>query len=95
MDIIGATESQVLLVGFASTDFDGRRWARHGLQDSAACNLCDQKDETVDHLLANCVVTRELWDKLLQPSGWGNSRPTLTLLCRPGGCAPGMSRRRG
>jgi hypothetical protein len=32
----------------------GRRW-RHGLQDSAECALCSQEDETVDHLLLDCV----------------------------------------
>jgi hypothetical protein len=42
------------------------RRMRHSLQDSAACALGDQEDETVDHLLASCVFTRELWSRLLQ-----------------------------
>jgi len=43
---------------------------RHGLQDSAECVLYGQEDETVDHLLASCVFIRELWFRLLRPSGW-------------------------
>jgi len=66
MEGFGATKDQVfLLVGFASTHLDG------GTLCMPWCNLYDQEDETVDHLLATCVFTRELWARLLQPSGWG------------------------
>jgi hypothetical protein len=46
------------------------RRMRHDLQDSAACALCDQDDETVDHLLVGCAYARELWYRLLRPGGW-------------------------
>lgn len=48
----------------------GKLWTverrhRHGLQHDAACCLCDQHDETSDHLLASCIFTREVWHRLL------------------------------
>lgn len=42
---------------------------RHGLQDEAACALCDQADETTDHLLTACVFSREVWFRLLCCAG--------------------------
>lgn len=41
----------------------GRLWMaerrkRHGLQDDGTCALCDQEDETTDHLLTACVFSR-------------------------------------
>jgi hypothetical protein len=53
------------------------RRMRHGLQDSAACALCDQDDETVDHLLVGCAYARELWYRLLRPGGWDPLVPAL------------------
>lgn len=43
----------------------GRLWTaerrkRHGLQPDATCALCDQEDETYNHLLLSCVFTREV-----------------------------------
>jgi hypothetical protein len=48
----------------------GRLWTadrrkRHGLQLDAACVLCDQLDETTDHLLCSCVFSCEVWSRLL------------------------------
>jgi len=34
---------------------------RHGLQNDDACTLYNQESETVDHLFAGCVVSREVW----------------------------------
>ena len=42
---------------------------RHGLQQDAACVICDQQDETTDHLLASCVFTCEVWHRLLSRAG--------------------------
>lgn len=58
----------------------GRIWTserrrRHGLQDHAECALCNQEDETVDHLLVACVFSRELWHCFLHPLGWGGIAP--------------------
>ena len=41
-----------------------RRW-RHGLQDECTCVLCDQEDETMDHLLLGCVFSRQVWQLCL------------------------------
>jgi hypothetical protein len=49
---------------------------RHGLQDSAECALYGQEDETVDHLFASCVFAREVWFRVLHPSGWDPLSPT-------------------
>jgi hypothetical protein len=51
-----------------------RRW-RHGLQDSAECALCSQEDETVDHLLLDCVFARDLWFSTLRSVGWARLTP--------------------
>lgn len=65
----------------------GRLWtserrARHGLQQSPTCVLCDQLDETHDHLLAECVYTREVWLCILSTFALGHLTPTAddTLL---------------
>lgn len=55
---------------FFWTALHGRLWTadrrkRHSLQQSVACALCDQLDETTDHLLCACVLTREVWHRTL------------------------------
>ena len=38
------------------------RRVRHGLQDqTSACFLCDQEEDTVDHILLQCVFARQVW----------------------------------
>jgi hypothetical protein len=37
------------------------RLLRRGLPAPAACPLCDQEPETLQHLLLGCVVAREVW----------------------------------
>jgi hypothetical protein len=59
----------------------GRLWIaehrkRHGLQQDAACALCDQQDETTNHLLASCVFTCEVWHRLLSRVGLQHLAPT-------------------
>lgn len=48
---------------------------RHGLQVQANCALCDQADESSDHLLASCVFSREVWFQLLRLTGLQNLAP--------------------
>jgi hypothetical protein len=48
----------------------GRLWTaerrkQHGHQPDATCALCDQMDETGDHLLCSCVYAREVRSRLL------------------------------
>lgn len=42
------------------------RLARKGLSHPAACPLCDQAEETADHLLVACVFSRQVWFMVLQ-----------------------------
>jgi hypothetical protein len=42
------------------------RLARHGLDHLEKCLLCDQEEETMDHLLSSCVFSRQFWFKFLQ-----------------------------
>jgi hypothetical protein len=39
--------------------------ARRGLQHHPKCLLCDQEEETLNHLLVICVFAREFWFELL------------------------------
>jgi hypothetical protein len=45
------------------------RLARKGLNHPAACPLCDQTEETIDHLLISCVFSRQVWFAILQGIG--------------------------
>jgi hypothetical protein len=38
--------------------------------------LCDQLDETTDHLLCSCVFVREVWSRLLSSLGFLAATPT-------------------
>jgi hypothetical protein len=42
-----------------------RRW-RHGLQESSSCIICDQAEETMDHIILGCVFSREVWSSCLR-----------------------------
>jgi hypothetical protein len=42
------------------------RFAKIGLDHPPKCPLCDQEDETLDHLLVSCVFTRDFWFQLLR-----------------------------
>ena len=43
------------------------RLAKRGLPHLDKCPLCDQEDETIQHLLTTCMVARQVWSRLLQP----------------------------
>jgi hypothetical protein len=43
------------------------RLAKRGLPHPDKCPLCDQEDETIQHLLTTCVVARQVWFRLLHP----------------------------
>ncbi|WVZ84633.1 hypothetical protein U9M48_031641 [Paspalum notatum var. saurae] len=43
----------------------GDRLLKHGLPHPSACLLCDQEDETIQHILGACVFSREIWTKIL------------------------------
>jgi hypothetical protein len=71
----------------------GRCWTsdrllRHGLPNHAPCALCSQEEQTIDHLLLRCVVSREVWFKVLRKLGWHLVR-SWTWTLRAGGCNQG------
>jgi len=43
------------------------RLAKRGLPHPDKCPLCDQEKETIQHLLASCVVGRQVWFSLFAP----------------------------
>lgn len=45
------------------------RLARRGLPHPEACPLCDQSEETIHHLWAGCVFTRQVWAYIFQNLG--------------------------
>lgn len=52
------------------------RLARRGFPLQAVCPLCDQGDETIDHILVSCVFARCVWQEVL--TAWGNPELTPT-----------------
>lgn len=42
---------------------DRRRW--HGLDALDHCYLCDQEPETIDHIIASCSFSRQVWWNIL------------------------------
>lgn len=51
------------------------RCRRHGLQAHGDCALCSQSLEELDHLLVQCVFSREVWFKALRKYGWQSLAP--------------------
>nr|ABA97942.1 retrotransposon protein, putative, LINE subclass [Oryza sativa Japonica Group] len=47
----------------------------HGLSHPACCVLCDQSDETIDHLLVACPESRQLWWIALRAIGHSECLP--------------------
>jgi hypothetical protein len=47
-----------------------------GLSYLAACLLCDQEDENINHLLVSCVFSRQFWFHLLQQLGLAGLCPS-------------------
>jgi hypothetical protein len=71
VDILGArqiwkTQMPGKCKFFAWLVLHGRCWTsdrlhHHGLKESDSCALCAQAVETLDHLLVDCVYSRETW----------------------------------
>jgi hypothetical protein len=60
----------------------GRCWtadrlARKGLPHPQRCLLCDQEEETMNHLLVSCVFSREVWFNMLKTVGLQHLSPSL------------------
>ncbi|WVZ51091.1 LOW QUALITY PROTEIN: hypothetical protein U9M48_002270 [Paspalum notatum var. saurae] len=53
------------------------RLAKRGLPHPDACPLCDQADETLQHILIGCVFSRQIWDLILQSLQLAEITPTM------------------
>jgi hypothetical protein len=51
------------------------RLAKRGLIHPEKCPVCDQEDETIDHLLVTCSLSREFWYLLLRKFGLHSLAP--------------------
>ena len=51
------------------------RLARRGLPHPTKCLLCDQEEESIQHLLIGCVFARQFWFSLLQHVGLSSLTP--------------------
>ena len=52
------------------------RLQKRGLPYPARCPLCDQEDETAQHILTSCVFARQFWLGILQPMDLSSLVPT-------------------
>jgi hypothetical protein len=50
---------------------------KRGLPHPIRCPLCDQQQETIDHLLVNCVFAREFWFHVLNKVNLQSLSPQL------------------
>jgi hypothetical protein len=53
------------------------RLAQHGLPHPERCPLCDQAEESIDHLLVSCVFSRQFWFHMLHQIGLHMLAPQL------------------
>jgi hypothetical protein len=53
------------------------RLRRRGLQHPVVCVLCDQEQETVQHLLCTCSFARQFWHAILVPLCLGDLIPAV------------------
>uniref|UniRef100_A0A8R7PRW5 Reverse transcriptase zinc-binding domain-containing protein n=1 Tax=Triticum urartu TaxID=4572 RepID=A0A8R7PRW5_TRIUA len=49
--------------------------ARRGLPHQDACPFCDQHEETISHMLIECVLAREVWAKVFTAMGVPHGAP--------------------
>lgn len=56
------------------------RLARKGLPHPIVCPLCDQAEETLDHLLVSCIFSRQVWFIVLQGFGLQDLAPQVVEL---------------
>jgi hypothetical protein len=52
------------------------RLQKRGLPHPVVCPLCDQAQETVQHILTSCVLAPQFWFSILSPCGFGHLAPS-------------------
>jgi hypothetical protein len=63
------------LAGHKQQILDSRQTQKRRLDHPENCVLCDQEDKTVQHILSNCVFTRQFWHNILTPIGLSSVGP--------------------
>lgn len=53
------------------------RLQKRGLEHPDKCVLCDQEEETAQHILTSCVFARQFWHEILAPLGLADRAPRL------------------
>lgn len=81
MKDLGSTPSQdISMAGYATQHWMVDQRAHHGCDARDRCYLCDQAPETIDHIIASCPFTRELWCFILQAPGFQLPQGTQSTL---------------
>jgi hypothetical protein len=57
------------------------RLKKRGLDHPQSCALCDQEEETVQHILTNCVFARQFWHDILSSFCLNNIGPKRRDTC--------------
>lgn len=66
-----------LWMALADYRWTSDRLAKRGLDHPERCRLCDQEQETIQHILIQCMVVREVWFLALQQVGLSTLAPSL------------------
>jgi hypothetical protein len=53
--------SRILWLAIRGRHWTADRRRRHGLDADEHCYLCDQDPETIDHIIASCSFSRQVW----------------------------------
>ena len=57
------------------------RLAKRGLDHPESCPLCDQMEETINHLLVQCSFAKQFWFSLLRSGGFQELCPSHDDVC--------------
>jgi hypothetical protein len=55
------------------------RLTRHGLDHPEKCPLCDQDEETIDHMLVSCVFAKQFWFEFLRQANLQGLAPQYDI----------------
>ena len=69
-----------LWLAFKRRHWTGDSRVRHGLEAQELCYLYDQGQETIDHILSVCPLSREVWFYILNALGRQLPQPAATTL---------------
>jgi hypothetical protein len=54
--------------------------AKHGMDHPEHCPLCDQHEESTNHLLVSCVFVRQFWEELLRAADFQELVPQTEVV---------------